>query len=79
MNRLVQFIAAVLCAGMLGSCADVIPDGVDSANSKTVSACAEEAAGADTKPQNNEILTIDDLMLMTGEEIRVAYIHGEVW
>ena len=78
MNRLVQFIAAVLCAGMLGSCADVITDGVDSANSKTVSACAEEAAGADTKPQNNEFLTIDDLMLMTGEEIRIAYVRGEV-
>ena len=78
MNRLVQFIAAVLCAGMLGSCADVITDGVDSANSKTVSACAEEAAGADTKPQNNEFLTIDDLMLMTGDEIRIAYVRGEV-
>ena len=60
LNRFVQFIVAVLCAGMLGSCTDCIPDGVDSANSKTVSACAEEAAGADTKPQNNELLTIDD-------------------
>ena len=39
---------------------------------------AELAVSYDQTP-NNELLKIDDLMSMTGEEIRIAYVRGEVF
>ena len=39
---------------------------------------AELAVSYDQTP-NNELLKIDDLMSMTGEEIRIAYLLGEVF
>ena len=38
-----------------------------------------ETAGSFNQTLNHALLTIDDLLLMTGEEIRVAYVQGEVF
>lgn len=38
-----------------------------------------ETAGSFNQTLNHALLTIDDLLLMTGEEIRVAYMRGEVF